>query len=536
VQRHRRKQPAGGRMTEMNALTEGPVHWDPYNPRYFADPHPVFQRLREEQPIYYNAEYDFYAVSRYEDVQRALGDAETFSSARGDILEFIKANMPIPPGVFIMSDPPVHTGYRSALTKVFTPRKMAALEPQIRAFCARALDPLVEGGEFNFIDDLGKEMPMRVIGMLLGIPEQDLKTVQDNANARLETEAGKPIDLSNRGDIGEGFEDYVDWRINNPSDDLMTELLTVDFKDETGTIRKFTREEVLAICAIFAGAGNETTNRLIGWIGKVLAEHPDQRRQIYENRALIPQAIEELLRFEPPGPSVARYVTKDTEFHGVTVPAGSALCILVAAANRDPRKFPNADQFDINRERLPHMTFGYGFHACIGNALARIEGRLALDEILNRFPEWDVDLESAHLSSTSTVRGWETLPAFTPAARSRRASAPTPAGRPVADTASTLLAGAEVWKMVLSTPMGPQELTTQIVRDGQSFTGRIDSPMGSEAITNGKIVGDTLAWTMSVKKPIPAKIDFEVKVSGDRLEGTAKLPMLGRQPVSGERA
>ena len=520
----------------MNARTEGAPHWDPYNPRYFADPHPMFGRLREEAPVYYNAEYDFYAVSRYEDVQRALGDAETFSSARGDILEFIKANMPIPAGVFIMTDPPVHTGYRSALTKVFTPRKMAALEPQIRAFCAKSLDPLVEGGEFNFIDDLGKEMPMRVIGMLLGIPEEDLKAVQDNANAALETEAGKPIDVGARGPMGGGFEDYIDWRVKNPSDDLMTELLNIDFTDETGAVRKFSREEILSICAIFAGAGNETTNRLIGWMGKVLAEHPDQRRQVYENRALIPQTVEELLRFEPPGPSVARYVAKDTEFHGVKVPAGSALCVLVAAANRDERKFPNANQFDINRERLPHMTFGYGFHACIGNALARIEGRLALDEILNRFPEWDVDLENAYLSSTSTVRGWETLPAFTPAARSRRAAAPRQTLVPAAaESASQTLPGAEVWKMTIETPMGPQQMTTQIVRDGATFTGRIDSPMGSEPIANGKITGDTLAWTMSVKKPIPAKVAFEVKIAGDRMEGTAKLPMLGKAALSGER-
>ena len=521
----------------MNALTEGPVHWDPYNPRYFADPHPVFRRLREEAPIYYNAEYDFYAVSRYEDVERALMDADTFSSARGDILEFIKANMPIPAGAFIMTDPPVHTGFRSALTKVFTPKKMAALEPQIRAFCAASLDPLVDGGEFNFIDDLGMDMPMRVIGMLLGIPEQDLKTVQHNANVRLETEAGKPIDYSKQeGGFGEGFEDYIDWRMKNPSDDLMTELLNVEFKDETGTIRKFTREEVLSICAIFAGAGNETTNRLIGWTGKVLAEHPDQRRQIYENRALIPQTIEEILRYEPPGPSVARYVAKDTEFHGVKIPAGSALCVLVAAANRDERKFPDAGQFDINRERLPHMTFGYGFHACIGNALARVEGRIALDEILNRFPEWDVDLDNAHLSSTSTVRGWETLPAFTPKAKARRAAAPQRAAQAsAAPAAAQTLPGAEVWKMTLKTPMGPQELTTQIVRDGATFTGRIDSAMGSEAITNGKIVGDALSWSMAVKKPIPAKIPFEVTVAGDRMEGTAKLPMIGVSTVSGER-
>ena len=170
---------------------------------------------------------------------------------------------------------------------------------------------------------------------------------------------------------------------------------------------------MIIFCSILAGAGNETTNRLIGWTGKVLAEHPDQRRQIYENRALIPQAIEEILRFEPPGPSVGRYVAKDAEFQGVTIPKGSAILNLVAAANRDDRKFVNGDKFDIHRERVPHLTFGHGFHACLGNALARVEGRIALDEVLARRTDWDVDYENAVIGHTSTARGWEKLPVRT---------------------------------------------------------------------------------------------------------------------------
>jgi cytochrome P450 len=190
--------------------------------------------------------------------------------------------------------------------------------------------------------------------------------------------------------------------------------MNTQFVDGEGVQRRLRRDEVLVMVNLLAGAGNETTNRLIGWTGKVLAEHPDQRRQICEKRELIPQAIEEILRFEPPGPSVGRYVAKDTEFHGMKLPKDSTLLCLVAAANRDEDKFPNGERFDIHRERGPHMTFGHGFHNCLGNALARIEGRIALDELLNRFPEWDVDLDNAHLSSTVNVRGWETLPAYTP--------------------------------------------------------------------------------------------------------------------------
>ncbi|HEX4376874.1 MAG TPA: cytochrome P450, partial [Steroidobacteraceae bacterium] len=302
----------------MNANVQPTVHWDPYNPNYFKNPYPVFSRLREEAPLYYNAEYGFYAISRYADVERALGDWESFSSAKGDILEMIKANATVPQGSFIHHDPPQHTVYRKALTRIFSPKRMQAIELQIRAFCARTLDPLVESGEFDFITNLGAQMPMRVIGMLLGIPEQDQEALRDKLDAKLRTEAGKPMDQSaaNSSTMGEGFEEYIDWRMKNPSDDLMTELLNMEITDIDGVTRKFSRDEVLVIVNILAGAGNETTNRLIGWTAKLLAEHPDQRRQIYNDRSLIPQTIEEVLRYEPPGPSVARYVAKDVEFHG----------------------------------------------------------------------------------------------------------------------------------------------------------------------------------------------------------------------------
>jgi cytochrome P450 len=221
----------------MNAVSDAPVHWDPYDPKYFANPYPVFGRLREEAPLYYNEQYDFYAVSRYEDVERGLGDRDTFISGRGGVLEIIQNNVPIPNGTFIFEDPPLHGIHRGVLTRVFTPKRMTALEPQIRAFCAKALDPLVEGGEFNFIEDLGKEMPMRVIGMLLGIPEEDLKGVQERADANLRTEPGKPMETSQHNFKGEGFAEYVDWRAKHPSDDLMTELLNAEIVDETGATR-----------------------------------------------------------------------------------------------------------------------------------------------------------------------------------------------------------------------------------------------------------------------------------------------------------
>jgi cytochrome P450 len=391
------------------------MHYDPYDLEIDADPYPTYRWLREEAPVYYNEDLDFYAVSRFDDVQRGLVDHETFSSARGAILELIKVDMEMPPGVFIFEDPPVHTVHRGILSRVFTPKKMLALEDKVRAFCARALDPFVGTDGFDFVTDLGAQVPMRTIGMLLGVPEADQEEARDRADAALRTDPGQPMAVETMTIGQEGFFDaYIDWRLDNPSDDLMTELLFAEFEDETGTVRRLTRDEVLIYVAVLSGAGNETTNRLIGWMGKVLAEHPDQRKELVADRSLVPDTIEELLRFEPPTPHVARHATRDAEFEGGTVPAGSAIVCLSGSANRDDRKYDDPDRFDIHRDIGQHLTFGYGLHFCLGAALARMEGRVVLDEVLRRFPEWDVDLAAAERAPTSTVRGWATMPAVLP--------------------------------------------------------------------------------------------------------------------------
>jgi cytochrome P450 len=390
------------------------VYFDPYDIVINADPYPTFRRLREEAPLYYNAQHDFYALSRFADVNKALVDHETFSSARGAIIELIKANIEIPPGTVIFEDPPIHDIHRKLLARMFTPRKVNALEPKIREYCAQALDPLVGSGKFDFVADLGAVMPMQVISALLGIPEDDQEMIRDHANAQLRTEAGKPMKHEEGGAmvLGDVFEAYIDWRADHPSDDIMTELLNAEFVDETGTTRNLSRQELLTYLNVVAGAGNETTTRLIGWAGKVLAEHPGQRRELVDDPTLIPQAIEELLRFEPPAPHVARYVTRDVEIHNQTVPQGSVMMMLIGAAVRDNRQFPpDGDVFDIHREVRQHLSFSVGTHYCLGSALARMEGRVALVEILKRFPEWDVDMTNATLSPTSTVRGWDSMPA-----------------------------------------------------------------------------------------------------------------------------
>jgi len=311
---------AEGGLTTVTAKSD--VYYDPYDVEIGADPYPVFQRLREEAPLYYNEEHDFYALSRYEDNHQALLNPKAFSSSRGDILEIIQANMEIPPGTFIFEDDPAHAVHRGLLSRVFTPKRMLGLEPQMREFCARSLDPLVGGDRIDFVADLGAQMPMRVIGMLLGIPEEHYETVRGGGDDWFNTEPGQKMsDVTPRLDE---LEEYLDWRIDHPSDDLTTQLLTTEFEDETGTVRCLSRDEALSYINLLAIAGNETTGRLIGWTGKLLSDHPDQRRELAENPSLIPNAIE---------------------------------------------------------------------------------------EVLKRFPDWEVDMENARLGITSTVRGWETLPA-----------------------------------------------------------------------------------------------------------------------------
>jgi cytochrome P450 len=392
--------------------TDSEIYYDPYDFEIDTDPYPIWRRLREERPLYYNDRYDFYALSRFDDVERGLIEWKTYSSAKGTLLEIIRSGMEIPAGSIIFEDPPGHNMHRGLLSRVFTPRKMNAIEPKIREFCARTLDPKMGGDGFDFIADLGAQMPMRVIGMLLGIPEQDQQALKDAIDDGLRLEEGTMPDAGSYAveSQASNFAEYIDWRSEHPSDDLMTELLQAEFEDETGSNRRLSRTEVVNVVNLLAAAGNETTTRLIGWTGKVLADHPDERRKLVEDRSLIPNAIEELLRYEPPSPTQARYVMTDVEHHGQVVPEGSVILLLNGSGNRDDRKFPDGDRFDVTRKIDHHLAFGYGLHFCLGAALARLEGRVALDEVLQRFPEWDVDWENAKQARTSTVRGWEQLP------------------------------------------------------------------------------------------------------------------------------
>ena len=387
------------------------LYYDPYDTGIDDDPYPVWKRLRDEAPLYYNEKFEFYALSRWDDVEAALLDWDAYRSGRGTILDVIRANVEIPPGILLFEDPPLHDLHRGLLTRVFTPKRMNAIEPLVRRHCAGLLDSLVAAGDFDVIADFAAFVPMRTIGFLLGIPEEGQEAVRRGVDARLRVGEGGPreFDPSSFADSIQAFSAYIDWRADHPSDDLMTQLLHAEI-EENGQRRRLTRTEVLGYTAMIAGAGNETAARLIGFTAQLLADHPDQRREIALDRSLIPAAIEEVLRFEAPSPVQGRHVSRDVEHHGQTVPKGSILLLLNGSANRDDRRFEDPDRFDIHRKGDGHLSFGYGLHFCLGAALARLEGRVALDEMLKRWLEWDVDYERAHKAHTTSVRGWGSLP------------------------------------------------------------------------------------------------------------------------------
>jgi cytochrome P450 len=392
------------------------LYYDPFDFAIDDNPYPVWRRLREEAPLYFNDKYNFYALSRYDDVAQALPDWETYRSGRGTTADILFSGIEVPPGILLFEDPPLHDLHRRLLSRVFTPRRMLAVEDLVRQFCSRALDPLRDAEGFDFVADLGAIMPMRTIGYLLGIPEEGQQQIRDlnDKSITVGSQDAGAADLSPTifQDAIAMFAEYIEWRATHPSDDLMTELLNAEVEEQDGTRRPLERTEVLAYTAMIAGAGNETTARLIGFMGQLLGEHPGQRRELVADPSLISSAVEETLRYEPPSPVQARYVARDVELYGRTVTEGSYMLLLNGSANRDDSRFTEPDRYNIHRTG-GHLGFGQGLHFCLGSALARLEARVAIEEVLKRWTDWDVDYDNASRARTSSVRGWARLPVRT---------------------------------------------------------------------------------------------------------------------------
>jgi cytochrome P450 len=388
------------------------VSFDLYDREIYASPEGVYRRLRDEAPLYYNEQHKFYAVSRFEDVARVLTDREIFLSGKGNVFQIAAAGIEMPEGLFICEDAPLHTIHRRLVSRLFTPKAISQIEPQITKLFHDAAESLVGVERFDFIKDFSNLLPIAVIGMLFGLPEEDHAAMRAEFHQHMHADTADTEKDALAGilDVALWFTDYLDHRAEHPTDDLMTELLNLEFEDETGTKRQLKRDELLTFLTLIVAAGSDTTVNSIGWMGKVLGDHPDQRRMLVQDPSLIPNAVEEVLRLEPPAYHIARTVAEDVELHGRVVPAGSVIITLPGAANRDDRRYPNSDVFDVTRGLEQHFAFSTGVHFCLGASLARIETRIATEAVLQRFPDWTVDLDNAVMTGGIDTRGWDVLP------------------------------------------------------------------------------------------------------------------------------
>jgi cytochrome P450 len=388
------------------------LHYDPYDYAIDANPHPIWRRMRDEAPLYYNDKLDFFAISRFDDVREASADWKTFSSAHGSVLELLKAPIEVVDQArnMLFEDPPIHDAHRAILSRVFTPRRISDLEPRIRELCAQYLDPLVGRERFDLIQEFGALLPMMVIGSMLGVPEEDQDWVRKKSDAQLHRDEGETdYNLDDQHESFEYFSALAARRRAEPADDLITALVQSTVQEKGTEARPIDDVELAQYIGLVSAAGNETVARLIGWAGKLFAENPEQRELVVAEPGLASGAVEELLRIEPPSPVQARLVTRDVEFHGQSVPEGSALVLITGSAGRDDRVFDDPDRFDVRRKIEQHLSLGFGIHYCLGAALARLEGRIAVEELLARFPDFEVDLDDSEMVHTSTVRGWERL-------------------------------------------------------------------------------------------------------------------------------
>ena len=388
------------------------LSWDPIDAAFKTDPHPIWRRLRDEAPVYRNEQYDFWALSQFRDVMTAHMDPRSLSSAHGTVLEQM-SEQPTG-GMMIFLDQPDHTALRRLVSRAFTPRRVAALEDGVRQLCGDLLDAQRGRDGFDYVADFGALVPANVIAMLLGVPAVDRPRVRELIDTIFHLEPG--VGMVNDVSVGAMISlhsyitEQVEERQRNPRDDMFSDLVMAEVVEPDGSRRRLTIAVSVDFGVLLVAAGTETVARLLGWAGSVLAEHPDQRAELTANRTLIPNAVEELLRYEAPSPVQGRWTTAPVHFQGTVIPPGSKVLLITGSAGRDERAFPEADRFDIHRHFDQHLSFGYGIHFCIGAALARLEGRIAIEETLSRFPEWDVVREDSRFLFTSTVRGFSHLP------------------------------------------------------------------------------------------------------------------------------
>jgi cytochrome P450 len=389
------------------------VIYDPYSRQMQEDPYPTYRVFRDEEPCTHNPTMDFYALFRFEDVWEATLDWKTYSSSLGPILEN-KGEIPGEVMSIIGMDPPRHVRIRNLVSKGFTPRRIADLEGEIRRIARRYLDAVAGERRFDFQAALSNLLPMDVISVLVGIPEEDRATYRGWVDKGLERdpETGKPPPGAAEGmwSASAYVGRLLAERRERPRDDLVSLLAHSEYEDVDGGTKRLADHEVVAFIGLLAAAGAETTTKLLGNCMVTLARHPDQRRRLWRDPRLLPQAIEEVLRYDAPSQFQGRVALRDARVHGVLIPKGARVALATGAACRDEREFPDPDRFDIDRRPARQIYFGHGNHVCIGKSLARLEAQVVLEEVRARFPDYEVDESGATRTYQAHVRGFATVP------------------------------------------------------------------------------------------------------------------------------
>ncbi len=394
-------------------MTSSTLVYDPSSYELHEDPFPIYRRMQDEAPLYRNAEMGFWALTRFDDVVAGLSDWASLSSARGTLIEQIQSGGP-PPDMMIFNDPPRHEDLRRLIGRAFTPRRVAELDGTVRSMCEAWLDPMRQAGGGEIVAELAGKLPMAVIAALLGAPAEDnprLKALSDRLLHRDDGSMTMPEDGAVAGaELWAYFSDLIAMRRAQPADDLISALISAEIPTEGGEPQRLTDDEMVYFCLLLGVAGNETTAKMIATGVVTLNDFPDERARLASNPDLWPKAVEELLRFDPPSHYQGRVTTTPLERHGQQIPEGSIVLLINGAANRDPRAFPDPDRYIADRSVDRHLAFGHGIHFCLGAPLARLETRIALEELVKRFPQYEVDRDGIERFHSTNVRGLSKVP------------------------------------------------------------------------------------------------------------------------------
>jgi cytochrome P450 len=385
---------------------------NPFSHDFHADPYPTYRWLRDNEPCYRNDELDFYALSRYADVFEASQQPLLYSSAEGTTLERIDPSALLPMMIFM--DPPPHDLHRRLVSRAFTPRAVSDLEPYVRRTALELLDALREKGGGDFVEEFSAILPMNVIMELLGVPPADRNQLRHWMDESLERSEEPPF-IPERAMVAMGrmvgyWYSLLAEKRARPDDSLLSRLSAAGIEAEDGSRARLTDDEVVGFCSLVGAAGTETLTKLLANAVVLFRRNPGEWAKVLADPATIPGAVEETLRYWAPSQYQGRVLTEDVTLHGVTMPAGSRVLLLTGSANRDEREYEDADRFDISRPAHLAMGFGYGLHFCLGAALARLEGRVGLEEFAVRFPRYEIDEAKIQRVHMSNVHGFSSVP------------------------------------------------------------------------------------------------------------------------------